>query len=434
MVKAENNEAKRGAAMALSIRVASAGIAFVSQIVLARWLGAYEFGIYTYVWVWVNIIGTLCAAGFATTVIRFLSEYRESHQPDLARGFLHTGRLFSVLAAVVCMTIGYTTLSLWPHLISDYYLVPAALALLCLPAFALTDFQDGIGRAKGWIDLALVPPYILRPLLLFAFIGLALTSGKESTAVTAISAAIGATWVTAFTQYCLQKRRMHTRLPAGPRKFRLGFWLKVSLPVIALESFGLLMMQLDILLLDLYVEPQQIAIYFAAARTISLVNFLHFSIQAVALPRFATMYANRDEAGQRNFLNQCRKWMFSLSLVGTLALLFLGKTILSLFGPEFVAGYPVMVVLSIGLLIRALAGPLQGLLVVTGRQNVAAFALAVTVVINITLNILLIPKYGLMGAAIATSIAFGVESLLFLVANHRVARPAEGLPGKGQVA
>jgi O-antigen/teichoic acid export membrane protein len=146
------------------------------------------------------------------------------------------------------------------------------------------------------------------------------------------------------------------------------------------------------------------------------------------------MYANRDEAGQRNFLNQCRKWMFSLSLVGTLALLFLGKTILSLFGPEFVAGYPVMVVLSIGLLIRALAGPLQGLLVVTGRQNVAAFALAVTVVINITLNILLIPKYGLMGAAIATSIAFGVESLLFLVANHRVARPGEGLPGNGQVA
>jgi O-antigen/teichoic acid export membrane protein len=416
----DHGNTRRGAITAFVIRVASAGLAFFSQVVLARWLGAHEFGIYTYIWVCVNIVGTLCAAGFATTVIRFISEYSERGKPDLARGFLHTGRVFSFFAALLCSLLGYLMLVFGDGLISDYYRIPAALGLACLPAFALTDFQDGIGRAKGWIDLALAPPYILRPILLFAFIGGALWIGWASDAVTATAAAIAATWITALTQYVLQKRRMVVSLPPGPREYQIGFWLKVSLPVIALESFGLLMMQLDVLLLDIYVSPDQIAIYFAAARTISLVNFVHFSIQTVAMPKFALLYANNDRDGISSYLWQCRKWMFGLSLLGAIGLLGLGRWLLWLFGEEFVAGYPVMFALAVGLLIRAIAGPLQGLLVVTGGQNKAAVALAITVLINIVLNIILIPRYGLVGAGVATAAAFAVESLLFVLIYRRM--------------
>jgi O-antigen/teichoic acid export membrane protein len=429
MVKAAANEQgkyRRGAITAFVIRVASAGLAFFSQVILARWLGAHEFGIYTYIWVWVNVVGTLCAAGFATTVIRFISEYSEHDQPDLARGFLHTGRVFSFSAAVLCAFAGYLLLVFGDGFIADYYRIPAALGLACLPAFALTDFQDGVGRAKGWIDLALAPPYILRPILLFAGIGLALWSGWATDAVTATTAAIAATWLTALIQYVLQKRRMASVLPPGPRQYRINFWLKVSVPVIALESFGLLMMQLDVLLLDIFVTPDQIAIYFAAARTISLINFVHFSVQTVAMPKFASMYANADQEGIHDFLWQCRKWMFGLSLIGALGLLLTGKWLLWLFGEEFVVGYPVMVVLAGGLLVRAFAGPLQGLLVVAGGHNKAAVALGITVVINVALNLVLIPRYGLVGAAAATAVAFSVESILFVLIYRRM----RAIPGQ----
>jgi O-antigen/teichoic acid export membrane protein len=410
----DHGRSRRGAITAFTIRVASAGIAFFSQVVLARWLGAHEFGIYTYIWVCVNIVGTLCAAGFATTVIRFIAEYSERNQPELARGFIHTGRLFSFFAALICSAGGYLLLIFGNGLIEDYYLIPAALGLACLPAFALTDFQDGLGRAKGWIDLALAPPYILRPLLLFAFIGGALWTGWASNAVTATAAAIAATWITAITQYIFQKQRMAGSLPSGPREYKIGFWLKVSLPVIALESFGLLMMQLDVLILDFFVSPDQIAIYFAAARTISLINFVHFSIQTVAMPKFAAFYANNDSNALQDYLWKCRKWMFSLSVLGAIGLLGAGRWLLWLFGEEFVSGYPVMFALAVGLLVRAMAGPLQGLLVVAGGQNKAAAALGITVIINILLNIILIPRYGLLGAGIATSAAFSVESLLLI--------------------
>jgi O-antigen/teichoic acid export membrane protein len=112
--------------------------------------------------------------------------------------------------------------------------------------------------------------------------------------------------------------------------------------------------------------------------------------------------------------------MFGLSLAGALVVLALGKPILWLFGESFVSGYPVMVVLAAGLLIRALAGPLQGLLVVAGQQNLAALALGAATLVNVVLNLLFIPRYGLLGAGVATAMAFAVESLLFFLLSRLV--------------
>jgi O-antigen/teichoic acid export membrane protein len=210
--------------------------------------------------------------------------------------------------------------------------------------------------------------------------------------------------------------------PAMPRQYKIGFWLKVSLPVIAVESLTLMLTNMDILLLDLFVSPDHIAIYFAAARTIALIAFVHFSVTAAVAPKFATLYVSGDLEGLRTFLKKTRKWTFLPSLVGGVALLILGKPILWLFGPEFMTGYPILFPLVIGLLVRSFAGPLQGLMIATGQQNMAALVMAVVVLINISLNLLLIPRFGLVGAATATAISFSLESLLLFVWLRRILR------------
>ena len=416
----DSNKSQRGALLAFAIRIGSAAIAFFSQVLLARWIGAHEYGVFTYVWVWINILGTLCAAGFATSVIRFVPEYHQAGNHDLVRGFIHTGRWFSSIMGLLATLGGLALLYIFEGSVADYYRVPAAVALIALPAFALTDFQDGVGRSQGWIDLALVPPYIIRPFLLFTFIGGAVAIGWSKNAETAVYAAIAATWITAVLQYMMQKKRMSHAVPSGPREYKFKFWLKVSLPVIAIESFALMMTNMDILLLNHFVSPEQIAIYFAAARTIALIAFVHFSVTAAVTPKFTTLYAEGDIEGLRKFLNETRKWTFIPSLIGGIGLLILGKPILWLFGAEFMAGYPAMFALVIGLLARSFAGPLQGLMIATGQQNTAAIALAAVVLINLAFNLLLIPIFGLVGAAAATAISFSVESILLFVTARRV--------------
>lgn len=415
----DNARSQRGALLAFGIRVASAGILFFSQVLLARWLGVFEYGIYTYVWVWITVIGTMCGLGFATTVVRFLPEYAERGEHAHARGFLRAGHSVTFLAGVLCAAVGLAALYLLQGWYNDAYRVPMALALLSLPAFAITDFQDGVGRSQSWLTLALAPPYIFRPAVMIVFVGLAVAAGWPLNAGTAACALVAAVWLTAVLQYALQKRRLVSVFASGERRYRLKFWLLVSMPVLLMEGFALVMMNMDVLLLDLFVEPDQIGIYYATARTITLIAFVHFAVAAAVMPRFATYHANGDNQGIQQLLKQSRVWTFLPSLAGAAALLVLGKPLLWMFGSDFTAGYPLMFVLVVGLLARAAVGPTQGLLVVTGRQNIAAVVLSGAVIANIVLNLILIPNYGLTGAAWATSIAYGLEALaLYFIARR----------------
>ena len=389
-------------------------------MLLARWLGAFDFGVFTYVWVWINVIGTLCAVGFSTSSVRFLAEYASPHLHALARGFLRFGRALSFGAGLVCAIAGIALLHFAPGFAEDYYIAPMSIGLLALPAFALTDFHDGVGRARSWIDLAFIPPYILRPLLLLVFIASAVALGGEHTATLAAIALVAATWTAAIVQFILQHRRFRAELPIGPRQYRPRLWLAVSLPLLLMESFTLLMMNIDILLLELFVTPDRIAVYFAAARTISLIAFIHFAVSAVAMPRFAASFANNDTSAAATSLSRFRNWTLWPSLAAATGLLVLGQFILSLFGPEFPSAWPVMFVLVVGHLARALAGPAEALMVVSGRQTYAAVVTGVTAMLNIGLNLSLIPRFGLIGAGAATAVAFVFQALVLSLAARRL--------------
>lgn len=413
----ERARSGRGALTAFLIRVLSAGIAFFSQVLLARWMGSFEFGLFTTAWVWITVIGGLATLGFATSVIRYLSEYRETGQLDLARGFLRVGRTFAIVTGVLVAALGWLLIA--TGAITGPLVYPLGLVLAALPAYALTDFQDGVGRAQGWIDLALLPPYVFRPILLFGFIALVMVQGQQQSATTAALAAIAATWVTAAIQYFLQKRRMAHALPDGPRAFAVREWVPQSLPLLLLDGFSLMLLNLDILLLELFVTADQIGIYFAAIRTISLVSFIQFSVTAVAMPKFASLRATGRHADIVPTLREMQKWTFWPSVIGIVGLLGLGYPLLWLFGQEFTAAYPVMFVLSAGLLVRAWAGPAQSLLVVSGHQAKAAAILLLTVILNAILNLTLIPLWGILGAAAATAAALVFESACTMILCNR---------------
>ena len=100
-----------------------------------------------------------------------------------------------------------------------------------------------------------------------------------------------------------------------------------------------------------------------------------------------------------------------------------GPLLLSLFGAQFAAGYPVMLILVIGLLTRAAVGPVEILLNMLGAQTWCAGILAGTVVLNLALNVALVPAFGLPGAAAATSLSMMTAALL----NCAVARLRLGL-------
>jgi O-antigen/teichoic acid export membrane protein len=121
------------------------------------------------------------------------------------------------------------------------------------------------------------------------------------------------------------------------------------------------------------------------------------------------------------FVRDAVHWTFWPSLAAAVALLALGAPLLWLFGPQFVQGYPVMLILVVGFLFRSSMGPAEFLLNMLGQQRLCAAVLMTTALLNIGLNFALVPAFGLPGAATATSISLVVAALLnYLVASRRL--------------
>lgn len=429
----EHSRTQAGALFAYAIRVASAGIAYLSQVVLARAMGTFEFGIFAYVWVWVVILGTFVTMGLNTSCLRFIPEYFERGEWDLLRGFIQTGCLIAVGAGAVTAVAGIYIVTHFAGGIAGYYLIPFVLAFVCLPSFALSDTMDGIARSRGWIHLALFPPYIARPVLILVFMAASIAMGAPPTAPTAVAGAVAATFIVAVTQAILMRARLRRHVAPGPRRRDLGLWIRVSVPIVMMESFYLVMTHADIMIMNLFVTPDDIAVYYAVVKTTSLIAFVFFAVTASYGPKFAEYSALGRTDELQGLLRVAINWTFWPSLVTAAGILAMGLPLLWLFGSEFTAGYPMMFILVIGLLARASTGPVESMMNSLGHQNVIAATLAFAMVINIALNFVLIPIHGLAGAAVATTISIcAIAILQYTFARRRLGVHGFVFGGRGK--
>lgn len=403
------------------IRVTAAALAFLSNVLFARWLGSFEFGIFVYVWTWVLLIGQALDLGLATAAQRFIPEYRERGMLDLLRGYLSRSRWLAVGVAIGVAALCAGLVALLAPYLDRYTVIPLYIACIALPAYALANVQDGISRSYDWVALGIVPTYIVRQLLLTVLMGAAWLGGLPLDAVTAMVLSAAAIWLPALGQMVVLNRRLRTRIEPGPKAHDVRLWIATALPILMAESFYLLLTHTDLLVLQQFRSPEDVAVYYAAVKTLALVAFIYFSIAATTAHRVAAFHAAGDREGLAAFMLKAARWTFWPSLIGTALLLAFGKPILALFGPQFTAGYHLMFILAAGLLARAAIGPMERFLNVIGEQRICALIYGAAFAINIALCFVLIPPLGAAGAAIAISTALVVETIaLVIVARQRL--------------
>ena len=417
----DKSRAQRAAGTAFVIRVASAALLYVTQVLFARWMGTFEFGVYAYVWTWVLLIGGVIDLGLASSAQRFIPEYMGRKQFELLRGFLSGSRwLVLALSTAWALLAGFVVWMLGDRLHS-YEVMPLYLACVSLPIFTLGRMQDGMARSFEWINLALMPPYVIRSILLIVVMGAAYALKLPTDASTAMFAAMFTTWLTVLGQTLVMNRRLKTRVAPGPKAYHVRTWLAVSVPIFMVEGFYMLLTYADVIVLQQFRPPDEVGVYYAAAKTLALVAFVYFSVSAAVAHKFSEYHIAGDKAQLSAFLADSIKWTFWPSLAATVIILALGKPFLWLFGPQFVDGYYLMFILAVGPLARATVGPVERLLNMVGEQRACAKVYGVAFAVNIGLCIVLIPLFGVAGAAIALSSAMIVESvLLFWVTRQRL--------------
>ena len=403
------------------LRVASAVLALLSQVLLARWMGRFDFGIYIYVWTWVLMIGALSDVGLSSATRRFIPEYIELKAVDRLRGFLTGSRWLAIAIATGIGAVGALGITLVKPYLDQYTVIPLYLACLVIPIYGAGQVQAGIAQSYDWPNLALMPFFVWRQLILTVSMGAAWVLGAPTDAATAIVIAVATTWAVTIGQMIVLDRRLRRKVPPGPKRYEVKTWFATSLPIFVVEGFYLLLTYVDILTLEQMRSPDEVAVYYAAARLVALVAFVYFAIAGATTHKFTKYHVAGDRERLAKFFAETIRWTFWPSLVACAAILALGRPLLSLFGAGFTSGYAVMFILAVGMLSRAAVGPAERLLNMLGERKQCAAVYAFAFAVNLALCVLLIPYIGIEGAALATSTALAVESiLLYRVAKRRL--------------
>lgn len=419
--RSDNRLAQLIAGKVFLVRVASALLALLSQVLLARWMGRFQFGVYIYVWTFVLMIGSLTDVGLGSAARRFIPEYIELDQRDRLRGFLSGSRWLAIAVAGCIAATSIALVTFTRPWLSAYLVVPLYLACAALPVYGLGQLQAGIAQSYNWPLLALTPFFLWRQIALTSLVGLVFVAGLETNATTAMLIAVVTAWLVALGQACVLNRRLRQKIEAGKKHYEPRAWLATSLPILAVEGFYLLLTYVDILALEHYRSPREVAVYYAAARILAVVAFVYFAIASATTHKFTEYYVAGDHERLAKFFGETIRWTFWPSLAACGLILLFGRPLLSLFGHGFSSGYGVMFILAIGMLARAAVGPAERLLNMLGERKQCATVYAIAFLINLSGCALLIPRVGIEGAALATSSALIAESImLYLVTRRRL--------------
>src|SRR3984957_487513 len=412
---------KRLAGTIFVIRVVSAVLAYLSQILLARWMGGSDYGVYVYVWTWVLLLGSMMDFGISASAQKIIPEYRTRGEMALLRGFLSGSRwmTFIVSAAVSALLAGGgKVLAPWNE---PNEIVPLYIGCLTLPPFVVANTQDGIARSHDWMRLGLMPQFIMRQSLIIGLTAGAFALGLHLGATVAMLASAAAVWIAMIGQMIVLNRRLGGHIERGPKAYDFRGWLAISLPILLVESFYLLLSYTDVLVLQQFRSSQEVGVYFAVVKTLALVSFIHYAMSATTAHRFAEYHALGDKARLSAYVAHAIKWTFWPSLAATILLLASGRPLLWLFGPQFVVGYNIMFIAAIGLVVRSAIGPVERLLNMLGHQHICALAYGLSFALNVALCIALVPRFGGHGAAAATSMSLVFETvLLFYIVRQRL--------------
>jgi O-antigen/teichoic acid export membrane protein len=419
-----SNEAsvtRRLAGTIFIIRVISAALAYLSQVLLARWMGGSDYGVYVYVWTWVLLLGSMMDFGLSASAQKIIPEYRARAEHALLRGFLSGSRWMSLIAASAVSLLLAALVKLLSPWMDANAIVPLYIGCLTLPAFVVANTQDGIARSHDWMRLAIMPQFIVRQSLIIGITAGAFALGLRLGATAAMLASAAAVWIAMVGQMMVLNRRLGGHVEAGPKAYDFRGWLAVSLPILLVEGFYLLLSYTDVLVLQQFRSSEEVGIYFAVVKTLALVSFIHYAMAATTAHRFAEYHVLGDKARLSAYVTHAINWTFWPSLAATVLLLALGKPLLSLFGPQFVSGYDMMFIAAIGLVVRSAIGPVERLLNMLGHQHICALAYALAFIMNVALCVALVPRFGGHGAAAATSISLTFETLLlFWIVRQRL--------------
>ncbi|UCG78189.1 MAG: flippase [Nitrospirota bacterium] len=405
----------KGSVGTLMIKSTSMGLSFLVSLLLARLLGAEEYGSYVYLLAVVGLLGIFGLMGFDKLLVRNISAYAAYFEWGRIRGLLRRSyqvvSVFSLTLMVCAGVIGWLIADNSSGLLPTFWI-----ALLILPLITLTRARQSVMQGFQRIVLGQLPEMVISPLLFLVLILSVFVIGNaRATSKIAIELNILALTAGLIAATYLSRKVMPHEVRDSAPVFETRLWLKSIAPLILISGMILVNSHIDIIMLKVIAGSSEAGIYAVANRGAELITYVLLSVNTAFAPIISRLHVSKEISRLQREVTYSARIVLVFSFMGTLILILFGHWFLLLFGEAFISGRTALTILSIGQLINAAAGSVGLLLIMSGNENVVAIGIGIGVVTNVILNSLLIPVYKMEGSAIATVASIIIWNIILAV-------------------
>lgn len=397
-----------GASITFLGHLAGRGLGFLLTLLLTRWLGASGFGLFVLALAIFQVVSLLADMGLRYGALRFVALAEGRNDPGESRRVVSTVVPYSVAASLVGMVI----LGASSPLLADWFRQPAfwwliPVMALSLPFATVGTVVKSVLQAFKRLEAVAILQHVIDPLVrIGVFVSLAAFGwGVGAAAASHVAAAIcvfgGAlAW-------------LRTRVPSGWERsssIKRMEILAFSAPLGLAHVAGLTMQWADSLFLGYFTTPRAVGIYGAASRMAALAGMTLYAASMSFAPQANELYGRGDLEGIRHLYRQVTRWLIMLNLPILVLMVTFASWLLGLFGFEFRAGWPVLLILAFATFIMVATGPAGDVALMAGRSKIVLMVGVLLTVLNIGLQWGLVPRWGILGAAVATALTIAISN------------------------
>ena len=388
---------------------------YIFSIVMARFLGAQMLGIYSLGNAVTRIAEIFALMGLDNGVLRFVS--RDTENSENVNNSIYSSLKAGLLSSIIISIILFLSADFIVNnlLNEDKFLITVIKVFaISLPFSVLTLISSFATQAFKILKYKIFVNQIVNPLtLLIGFLASYYLLGTKLSILipTVTSAVIGLIFIVKFLRNFAQislKNIINSKVDEVILRF--------SIPLMFVSAIGIIMHWVDIVMLGVLSSAIDVGMYHPIDRTAGLVRMILFAFAGIFAPIFSEHYFNKNIPGMKESYQSSSKYILMFSLPVFIFLFVFASPMLLLFGSEFDNAFALKILLT-GIFIQTIFGLGSSTLSMSGNTSINLINVSIALILNISLNYILIPLYGIVGAALSTAIALFILTILRFIEN-----------------
>ncbi len=387
---------------------------------LTRILSVHQYGDYKVAYAFASLAGIAVLMGGDRAAPRVLSGLIQQQRPSgvwrYIRYYLGIAFLLSVLVIGATVAVGFFHVGTWD--LSEHHAI--GIAVFAVPLIAAGAMLSRTLQSAKRLGLANLPWRVVFPMVKLGLVagffwvlgGLALQ--------TVILLAIGAILIVCLGQFAAV-RKLKLVVFQSDQSVQSQGWLKMSVPMMMALLVAMALRQTDLYMLEILGEEHHVGYFGAAATLAHFLMLIQLTVTGLAAPLIGPAM-DSGEAESHAVYRSAQRLMLMLVIPASLILALFGEMILGWFGSGYDSAYRAFVLLAAGYAMWAWGGLSGTWLQYEGKGNMVVWVNTGALVLAVVFNMLLIPRLGMVGAGIATAVAFSAGAVT-LVLLRRTIRP-----------